>query len=164
VNGYRNAVRRAGPMQFVSGTAWEDECRAGLRSVLEALALSEDCVPNGTTQYHVQEIMHVLMARNDTGRNAVILNRNTSPFNDRTAQRRARMQERLDTTSPENFDAGNDWPKNSPTRLVDWLETSKRGAIRNGSVPLARLILSEFPKICTASVFWNYARNAAKVG
>jgi hypothetical protein len=106
-------------MQFVNGTAWQDECRAGLCSVLDALSLSEHLVPHGTTQYHVQEIMHVLMARNDAGRNAVILDRETSPLNDRTAQRRARTQERLDTASSEHFHSGNDWPKYFPTRLVD---------------------------------------------
>jgi hypothetical protein len=48
---------------------------------MKALSRGEDLVPDGSAQYHVQEIMHVFVLRNDTRRNVVILDREACPLN-----------------------------------------------------------------------------------
>ena len=40
---------------------------------MKALSRREDFVPDVSAQYHVQEIMHVFVVRNDARRNVVIL-------------------------------------------------------------------------------------------
>src|SRR5215470_357409 len=103
-------MRRTRPAQFVNGAPREDERSPGLRGVAKALPRSEDFVPDGPAQYDVQEIMHVFVLRNDTRRNAVILDCETSPLNRRAAQRRTRMQECLDATLADDFDSGKSRP------------------------------------------------------
>jgi hypothetical protein len=85
VQGYGNAVRGAEPTQFVNGAPREDEGSPGLRSVTKALSGGEDFVPDVPGQYHVQEIMQVFVLRNDTRRNVVILDCETSPLDRRAA-------------------------------------------------------------------------------
>jgi hypothetical protein len=72
-------------MQFVNGDPREDECSPGLRSEVKTLSRGDDFVPDSPTQYHVQEIMDVFVVRNDTRRNAVILESETAPLNRRAA-------------------------------------------------------------------------------
>jgi len=112
----------------------------------------------------MQEIMHVFVVRNDTGRDAVILDCETSPLDRRAAQRRTRRQEWLDATLAHDFDAGNRVPVDRcPVLHVDasnprnLIQAGKRGAFRG-------LILNEFQEICTVSVFWNCARNCQSIG
>ena len=80
MQGYSNAMRGTRPTQFVNGAPRKDECSPGLRSVVKAFSRGEDFILDGSTQYHVHEIMHVFVTRNDTRRNVVILDRETSPL------------------------------------------------------------------------------------
>jgi len=74
------------------------------------------------------------------------------------------MQEWLDATLADDFDAWNNGPIYwCRVRHVDASEPSKPDAGRNGSVLLG-LILNEFQKICTVSVFWNCAPASRRIG
>src|SRR5262249_15051861 len=123
-------MRGPRPTQFVNGAAREHKCSPGLRGVVKALSRGEDFIPGGPAQYHVQEIMHVLVVRNDTRRNVVVLDCETSPLDLRAAQRRARVQEWLDATLADDFDSANDRPiGRCPARSVhasNPLETGRR--------------------------------------
>src|SRR5262245_35059111 len=100
-------MRGTPPAQFVDGAAWKDERSPRLRRVAKALASGEDFVPDWPTEYDVQEIMHVLVVRDDTRRNMVILDCETCPFDRRAAQRWTRVQKCLDATLAYDFDSGN---------------------------------------------------------
>jgi hypothetical protein len=129
VQGYRNAMRGTRPTQFVNGASGEHECGPGLGGIVNALSRGDDFVPDGPAQHDVQEIMHVFVLRNHTRGNAIILDRKTSPSNRRAAQRRSRMQERLDATLPEDFDSGNNGPINGcHERHIDASKPSETGA------------------------------------
>src|SRR4030095_16451465 len=105
-------MRRPRPAQFVDGAPREDECGPRLRHELKALARGEHLVPDGATQNDVQEILHVLMVWNHARGRVMILEREAAPWDPRAAQRRPRMQERLDATLADDFDSGNDRPIN----------------------------------------------------
>jgi hypothetical protein len=85
MNGYRDAMRRAGPAYFVDCAPWQHERGTGLRTKASAFSGSQNLVPNRPAQHDVHKVLDVLMLGNDTSRNAVILHRQTAPFNSRTA-------------------------------------------------------------------------------
>src|SRR5215831_6952780 len=106
-------------MQLINGAPRQHECSPGLRSVMKAPSRGEDFIPDGPTQYHVQEVMYVLVVRNDTRRNLVILDCETSPLDRRAAQRRTCMQECLEATLANDFDSANNRPiERCPVRNV----------------------------------------------
>src|SRR6266446_3767949 len=99
-------MRWPSPPQFVNGAPRQDKRSAGPRREAKALSCSENFVPDGAAQYHVQKVLQVLMVGNDTRRNAVVLEGETSPLDGRTGLGRSCFGERLDPHAPHRLVVG----------------------------------------------------------
>lgn len=79
-----------------------------MRTEAKALSRRQDFIPDYTAHYHLNELVHVLLPRNDTRGSTVVLNRRTAPLNYPISQRRSRLKKRLDSPFADDFDSRND--------------------------------------------------------
>jgi hypothetical protein len=159
--GYCYAMGWAGPSQFIDRASWQHECRAALRTEVEAFSRGQDFVPDRAAHYDVHKVVHVLMLGNDTGGSMVILNRQTAPLNSRSVGGGPRLKKWLDPTLADDFDSrDNGTTDPCSRRWVVAFKSWRRREIGHGVV-LRKVDSDEIPKICTEPVFRNCSRAPA---
>jgi hypothetical protein len=71
------------PTQFVDSTARQNERGTRASNVVKSLATGKDFILDVPAQYHMQEVLRMLVAWDDAGWDLVILDGETSPFDRR---------------------------------------------------------------------------------
>jgi hypothetical protein len=148
-------MRWCAPSQFIYCSARKDEGSTRLRTEGKTFAGCQDLVPGSTVHYDVEKVLHMFMPWNNAGRDAVVLECQTAPWDNTTAAGGRRRKKWLAPPCTNHLDAGNDRPIDLPaTHCVVELKPPPIERA-NGATLRHPILLVEVRKICTSSDFQN---------